>query len=202
MLLIVLRRVLIPIGILAGLVALAGCGSGADADEPDAAASIQSRWWEWAASEPSATNPVADATGAFCLVNQPDDIWFFAGTFGGEVRRECTVPSDRPIVVPLVNLVCYSEEECDQFMLGASGTAELDGQSITPDRIEAEPITYNAVFANPITYDEGRYDAIACGLWVRIEPLTVGRHELIIHGQAADFTVDVEYAFEVIESNQ
>src|SRR5262245_25784902 len=63
---------------------------------------MQGRWWSWAATEPEDTNPVADATGKFCDRNQPDDIWFLAGTFGGKAQRRCSVPADRLIVVPLL----------------------------------------------------------------------------------------------------
>src|SRR4051812_43698253 len=58
---------------------------------------IQERWWTWAASSPEERNPVADLTGRFCGEDQPSDVWFFAGTFGGEADRSCQVPAGRPL---------------------------------------------------------------------------------------------------------
>jgi hypothetical protein len=54
---------------------------------------IQQRWWSWAVAEETATNPVVDRSGADCARNQPDDLWFLAGTFGVAVRRTCSVPA-------------------------------------------------------------------------------------------------------------
>lgn len=62
---------------------LAGCGGGADtAEGPLSSEELQGRWWTWASTEPAATNPVADEDGSACGRNQPEDVWFRAGTFG------------------------------------------------------------------------------------------------------------------------
>ena len=54
---------------------------------------LQRRWWTWAASEPERVgNPVADQDGSSCGRNQPRDVWFLAGFFGGQVERTCSVP--------------------------------------------------------------------------------------------------------------
>src|SRR5262249_12325700 len=50
------------------------------------------RWWQWALSVPTATNPIIDSTGAQCAQAQTGKVWFLAGTFGGAVTRSCTVP--------------------------------------------------------------------------------------------------------------
>ena len=60
-------------------------------------ADLQAKWWTWALSSPQARNPVADPTGQFCAEDQPKDVWFLAGTFGGAAQRTCEVPGGRPL---------------------------------------------------------------------------------------------------------
>ncbi len=55
-------------------------------------------WWQWCSAEPDDTNPVADMTGEICDKNQTDsDVWFLAGTFGGEAERTCIIPAGKAI---------------------------------------------------------------------------------------------------------
>ncbi|MGW0121297.1 signal protein [Streptomyces sp. NPDC003327] len=206
-------------------VALAGCGaeSGPDAEAGDAAGSVsatpgvtgsasgapegggeklasgelQERWWTWAASEPEGTNPVADPDGRSCGRNQPRDVWFLAGTFGGEVERTCEVPAGRPIAAPLVNLF-GQRQDCAAFVRGARGTAVLDGKAVEPEVHGGAPIVVIGARGNPITGEEGRFGGVVgCGLWVRLPPLAPGRHELEIRGRSGDFTVGVDYVLTV-----
>ncbi|WP_285781292.1 signal protein [Microbispora sp. NBRC 16548] len=193
-------RSVLPLLVLLGL--LVGCGavgrkSSTDdvvSSEPSASPveSIQGRWWTWASSEAESTNPVADDTGEFCDRNQPEDVWFLAGTFGGTVRRTCALPSGRPVVFPLVNLV-GSQADCEDFMVTAKGGAVLDGRPARPERMEEEDVAVTGVADNPLTGVEGTESFYACGLWVRLQPLRPGRHTLTIHGSSGGFRVGADY---------
>jgi hypothetical protein len=63
-------------------------------------------WWKWAFSVPADKNPVTDLNGEFCDENQPDGkVWFLAGSFGvPNVQRKCTIPRNRAVFYPLVNI--------------------------------------------------------------------------------------------------
>jgi hypothetical protein len=182
--------------------AVSACASG---DEPIGrpvpggreVADVQERWWTWAMAEETVTNPVVDESGADCARNQPDDVWFFAGTFGGPVRRSCTVPAGRPIVAPLVNLIAASASDCEAFVSAATGSAELDGRPLVPARMEAEPVAVRGIDGNPITDSSEQFDGVACGLWVTIAAPGTGSHTLTIHGESGDFEVRADYTFEV-----
>ncbi|MBG0817289.1 signal protein [Planomonospora sp. ID82291] len=163
---------------------------------PAPAEDVQGRWWTWASSEPEETNPVADPTGRFCDRNQPEDVWFLAGTFGGTVKRTCGVPADRPIVVPLVNLVA-DRASCTSFMATAEGSATLDGNEIAPERLERDGVSVTGVEGNPLTGASGSQDYYACGLWVRLPPLEPGEHTLVVRGSSEDFEVGVDYTITV-----
>ncbi|MFJ8663189.1 signal protein [Streptomyces sp. NPDC093795] len=197
------------------LAAVAGCGAGV-APGPEGAAGpvtastapaavrvglpsaeLQGRWWSWAASEPSATNPVADEDGSACGRNQPQDVWFLAGTFGGQVARACEVPSGRPLLAPVVNSF-GDPEDCAAFMTSAKGTVLLDGKAVEPESYPGDSIVVQALEGNPVTGEAGRFAATGCGLWVQLPPLAPGAHSLKIRGSAGDFSTGVDYALTVV----
>ncbi|MFE5212826.1 signal protein [Streptomyces sp. NPDC056600] len=164
-------------------------------------AELQGRWWTWAAAEPETTNPVADTDGSACGRNQPDDVWFLAGTFGDQVERACQVPHGRPIVVPVVNLV-GDQESCAAFMRDAEGTVLLDGKAVEPERYEGDSITMRGAQGNPITAEEGLFTATGCGLWVQLPSLSPGTHALEVRGRSDDFSTGVDYALTVSASSR
>ena len=107
------RRVLVTLLVLAAF-GLAGCSSTPSAQVPNTphpstsrsevpADSLAARWWLWAGSTPTETNPVTDTTGRQCSGMQPTDVWFLAGTFGdGPVTRKCKIPSGRQVFLPVL----------------------------------------------------------------------------------------------------
>jgi hypothetical protein len=163
---------------------------------------IQATWWQWASTEPTATNPVVDSTGVHCARNQPAGMWFLAGTFGDRARRRCTVSPGVPLVVPAVNLAGSDERDCRDFMADASGTIEFDGAQVQLERIEHEPITFTAGAGNPVTGDAGVTERAGCGLWARIPAPASGEHTVRIHGTSGTFEVTAEYILTVPAPSQ
>ncbi|MCX5078250.1 signal protein [Streptomyces sp. NBC_00424] len=160
------------------------------------AADLQGRWWTWAASSTSDSNPVSDQDGHLCAKGQSGGIWFLAGTFGGAVTRTCTVPAGVPVAFPLVN--SFGEAgDCDEFMASARGSAVLDGRALEPRRHEATAVQISAVDGNPVTQDGGRFRTQACGLWVQLDPPAPGSHTLGIRGSSGSFSVSVDYKLQV-----
>ncbi|MEV5618193.1 MULTISPECIES: signal protein [Streptomyces] len=182
------------------LIAVVGCGpaTSAAAKPMTPAGELQSRWWTWAASEPEKTNPVADEDGSSCARNQPGDVWFLAGTFGGSVKRACTVPEGRPLVFPVVN--SFGDGlDCLEFMEDAEGTAILDGQPIESEVYTGDTITVEALDGNAVTGEREHFTTTGCGLWVRMPAPGLGGHILQISGRSGDLSVDVEYRLTVEE---
>jgi hypothetical protein len=66
-------------------------------------------WWTWVYETPFTGHPLVDETGSDCATNQPSDVFYLGGTFGGDASRTCTVPKGVPVLVPLVN---YSFDNC------------------------------------------------------------------------------------------
>jgi hypothetical protein len=156
-------------------------------------ADLQGRWWSWAATESWETNPVADDDGRDCGRNQPEDVWFLAGTFGGHAERMCTVPAGRPIALPVVNML-GGAEDCGAFMAYAEGTMKLDGAEVDMDRYAYTNVTVTASAGNPLTTEGGTFPSGACGLWAQLPPLEPGEHSLRLAGSSGDFSVSVVYS--------
>ncbi|MBV6699046.1 hypothetical protein [Kitasatospora aureofaciens] len=52
---------------------------------------------------------------------------------------------------------------------------------------------------NPFTGSETSQNTWACGLWVRLDPLAPGSHELAIRGESGSFSTAVDYRLEVVK---
>ena len=57
------------------------------------------KWWQWFTSIPLKDSPANDPTGEKCGLNQDDsNVWYMAGTFGGDNERTCAIPSGKAIL--------------------------------------------------------------------------------------------------------
>ncbi|MFG1960066.1 signal protein [Nonomuraea sp. NPDC049028] len=144
---------------------------------------------------------MSDPTGKFCDRNQPKDIWFLAGTFGGTAQRACRVPAGRPMLAPLVNLAS-TRAGCKKFMAAAKGKATLDGKPVTPERMEDAVVHVTSVADNPATGMGGTTTFYACGIWARFQPLPPGHHTLSIRGSSGAFHTAVDYTLTVETAQQ
>ena len=170
------------------------------------------RWWQWAGSVPAGVNPVTDTTGEHCDEGQTGHVWFLAGSFGGEVTRECTIPSGQTLLVPLVNFsadnfVCVDPDSnftfdelraiaaanidlVEELALSVDGVAltNLESyrvQSPTPFDITLPP---DDVFA-PVCGDSYPrvIPSVADGFYVMLAPLSKGEHTIVLHGAIPAF---------------
>src|SRR5829696_6079893 len=65
------------------------------------------KWWQWFVPIPTNDNPAVDRTGEKCAVGQNDpNVWYLAGTGGGEATRTCTIPAGKAIFFPIINVEC------------------------------------------------------------------------------------------------
>ncbi|MFJ6305783.1 signal protein [Streptomyces althioticus] len=176
---------------------LARCGGGADtAEGPLSSEELQGRWWTWASTEPGATNPVADEDGSACGRDQPEDVWFLAGTFGTRAERARAVPEGVPLAFPLVNMF-GTPADCADFMATAEGSAVLDGEKVDADAHQTESVEIRSGVGNPVTGTDGSSIAQRCGLWAKLPALEPGEHSLEIRGRSGGFSVGVDHTLTV-----
>jgi len=180
------------------------------------------KWWQWAFSMPEPINPMIDDTGRNCANNQTGPVWLLAGTGGGAVSRECTIPSDKGILVPIINVACDSATEPTldtEAELRACAKADQDtviGKEITVDGLNVGNLDRYR-FQSPLfnlTYAENNIagvapqtaKAVSDGFWILLEPLSPGIHEIHFKALLGDltatgtmnFALDVTYLLTVV----
>jgi hypothetical protein len=172
------------------------------------------KWWQWAYAGPDGKNVIQDTTGKFCAKNQPQGkVWFLAGTFGGSVKRKCTIPPNRALFYPLDTILwtdcpgtsdanLKEKEIRDQLAKDYADnscqlTSTLDGVSISSLRIltvrtQSPKFTTilpknNLVSGCPAPLPAGRTGReISDGYWIMLPPLTPGKHKLTLHWASCD----------------
>jgi hypothetical protein len=173
------------------------------------------RWWQWALSIPAAVNPVLDTTGQFCGVGQTGQVWFLAGTFGGDATRTCTVSPERMLFFPFLNQVCSTvlgdgttEAELRACANGfvdailASPltilTVTIDGQpvqALETYRAQSPPGTFDITFPPGAVFGipEGPSASVSDGLWLMLAPLSPGNHLISFGAVTPTFSFAVTY---------
>ncbi len=180
------------------------------------------KWWQWAYSMPEAINPMIDDTGRNCANNQTGPVWFLAGTGGGAVTRECTIPSDKGILIPIINVECDSATEPaldTEAELRACAKEDQDtviGKEITVDGLNVgnlDSYRFQTSVFN-LTLPENNIagvapqtaKAVSDGFWILLEPLPPGMHEVKFKALLGDptatgatnFALDVTYLLTVV----
>jgi hypothetical protein len=162
---------------------------------------LTEEWTRWALEAPAETNPIADTTGEHCHVGQGDGPWFLAGTFGGSVERECTIPADTPLFFPLVNRWCLPPDSwveqpgnyeyyVNEWLPGYQSanrahtcelTLRVDGVELLADTAERDEELYVAI-TEPFAIGDHSYVG-ADGHFGLFQPLPPGDHVLELGGK-------------------
>jgi hypothetical protein len=173
-------------------------------------------WWEWAQMESIENNPIHDPTGEKCAVNQVYDAWFLAGTTGGRVERDCTIPASKAIFLPLLNTECSTAEDpsltTEEALRDCARNnapdrarvvlrASIDGQEI-PDLekywTESSLYNYTLPERNIWGAPPGPTQQVAAGYYLMLGPLQQGTHILHFSGANIDLAGTQTFATEVI----
>lgn len=180
-------------------------GSGAEPAlpyDPRSPEGLAARWVQWVASAGPLKNPVADETGEHAALNQPDDVWFLAGSYGEQVQRRCVVPVGRDLFLPVFNMWHVGADGPPEVMDRASGTLVVDGKTVSPDVISTPvPFTVAGARFNGVTRSRKGVPTTVWGLWKLVPALSPGQHELrAVGGDGYGFTVDVSYRLTVSDA--
>ncbi|HEX4885522.1 MAG TPA: hypothetical protein VFX05_15370 [Casimicrobiaceae bacterium] len=173
-------------------------------------------WWQRALSVPLAQNPVVDEAGSRCAIGQHGEAWFLAGTAAGSGARQCSVPADRWLVVPLANQLAMGEGDEDPLALQREASVCVDAVYRMHSELDGKPV---AKLHGPVRVQSGVFTAavphdglvpagvvgplVDDGWYVVLPPQPAGRHVLRLgmstagcHGGAA-YDVDVVYTLDV-----
>ncbi len=204
------RIVVLALGVLLALASAAPMASaqvGQGAKASGKAGELAADWWQWALSEPVATNPLVGSymDGPQCdgrpVTDVPGKKWFLAGSFDGSaVERTCTMPVGTQLFFPVGNVVFLITEPgeteeiarqyVNEFMEAVLADPELsievtvDGKEVKSKRIvRAESALFTATVPEDNLFSgfglpAGEYEAVADGLWAALPPLPPGEHTI------------------------
>jgi hypothetical protein len=150
------------------------------------------KWWQWFIGIPNTEQPFPDTTGAKCNTNQAGPVWYLVGS-AGKVERNCTIPSDKAIIFPILNTECsYSEspslkneEELRKCAVDSNKNAvlkaSLDNREIKNiDRYRITSELFNVTYpSDPVFPTNSNFSqAVSDGWFLMLEPLKPGQHEI------------------------
>ncbi|TFV66579.1 UNVERIFIED_ORG: hypothetical protein E4P37_06220 [Bacillus sp. AZ43] len=167
--------------------------------EPSSAPGLAARWVQWVAASGPIKNPLDDATGEYAGLNQPDDVWFLAGSYGKRMHRRCAVPAGRPLFLPAFNTWYWPTDVPPLVMEDAHGSLTVDGAAVQLQEIGTPvPFVVAGARLNGVTNTRKPVPATVWGLWGQVPPLEPGGHELhVTGGDGYGFEVDVTYSLVV-----
>jgi hypothetical protein len=172
-------------------------------------------WWQWALSQPAATNPLLDETGAQCGNEQEGKVWFLAGAITGDpVTRTCTVPSGKALLFPVINAfycaepddppeertVAFAREQVAYVEAATDLAATIDGRAVRklPAYFEESAVfsvvlPEDNIFGDPDLGGVRLEPCVDAGYYLVVRPLRPGEHTIHFAGTTGDFSVDVTY---------
>lgn len=178
-------------------------------------AQLTALWWEWILEQPATGNPIFDETGEDAANGQPleDVVFFLAGTLGGAVTREFTVPADTALFFPLVNNIGFAPHPAPQPKKDENQVPQLRTLFAAPliDSVSELHVTLDngggpisllnsvtriksPVFKFTAPDDgivQGTFRGVSDGYWLFLPPLPPGTYVLNFGGTSTDFAVDI-----------
>ncbi len=159
-------------------------------------------WWQWALSQ-SVPNDAFSGNNA--SVGQAGPVFYIAGTTGGSATRSFTVPGDKFLLVPLINVVVPGPASAETSLRADAASfiatvdslfATIDGNAVSQSELftheESSPLfSFVAANNNPFGFPPGTSDAVSDGYWLMLDPLGTGVHTISFGGATPDFTVGV-----------
>ncbi len=150
------------------------------------------KWWQWFIGIPNSQQPFPDTTGEKCNTNQAGPVWYLVGS-AGNVERNCSIPSSKAILFPILNTECsYSESpslkneaELRKCAVDSNKdailSASLDNREIKDiDKYKITSGLFNVSYpSDPVFPTNSNFSqAVSDGWFIMLEPLKPGQHEL------------------------
>lgn len=163
------------------------------------------KWWQWAESIPLDKSPFDDPTGHRCGTSQNDsNVWFLAGTLGGDAVRTCEIPAGKAVMFTVINVQCnffvdkVSKNEADLRKCAKDDqdtvnvlNATVDGKVVENiDQFRTQSPLFNLTFPpnNVAGVAPGTTQAISDGWFIILKPLPSGQHQIRSYGASIDPT--------------
>ena len=174
-----------------------------------------STWWTWFFSTPIENHPAFDETGNKSCANPFDpNVWFLAGTTGGNAERTITIPAGKAVLLPVINVATsYSEnpnlkteEEMTSFIQAhmkdiAKREASIDGEKVDiseKHRVRSKSFEFSFPSNNIYGVKEGQTRGVGEGYWLFLRPLARGTHYITTSGACMSGRVQIGVKIKLI----
>jgi hypothetical protein len=173
---------------------------------------LTGEWWNWGFQKPSPLVGSYNKNSPKCEGKYVPGVFFLAGSAFDpkmpSVERNCTVPARKPILLPVVNVICSKaftehqpkpdpkpyDKKCaepitdDVIDPPSKFFATLDGKDLKQRRIASGIFQWTIESKkNPYGLDPGTYPAASDGLWVFLKDgLKPGKHTIKFGGTFKD----------------
>jgi hypothetical protein len=168
------------------------------------------RWWQWVLSIAKTDNPLVDQNGENCANNQSGPVWFLAGTLKGPADRSCTIPADKAILFPVINVEASVAEgdgkreeelaarvkfEMDQITDIRAMICETNLDELKQYRIQSPLFNLTLPADNVLGLPAQTTEMISEGYWLFLKPLEPGNYDLYSFGSclAGRIKIGVSY---------
>jgi hypothetical protein len=155
------------------------------------------RWWQWVLSIAKTENPLVDKNGKNCANNQSGPVWFLAGTLEGSAKRSCTIPADKAILFPVINVEASVAEgdgsteeelsacvriEMDQITDMRAMISGTNLYELKQYRIQSPLFNVTLPADNVLGLPGQTTKMMSEGYWLFLKPLEPGNYDLYSFG--------------------
>ena len=150
------------------------------------------KYWQWDYSVPKDQHPLDNYTPEKCANGQQGPVWFLSESLSGTQERTCTIPAGKSILAAVLTGQCNRSDPTlqndeDVRKCATEGndygvvSATLDGVPIKNlDQYRTDSGYFNLTIPADNIFNEppGIYRAFVNGIFVFLEPLHSGTHDL------------------------
>src|SRR5215218_11157904 len=168
------------------------------------------KWWQWVLPIAKTENPLVDDTGKNCANNQSGHVWFLAGTLKGPAERSCTIPADKAILFPVINVEASVAEgdgtteeelaarvkfEMDQITDIRAMISGTNVNELKQYRIQSPLFDVTLPVNNVLGLSAQTTEMMSEGFWLFLKPLEPGKYDLNSFGSclAGRIKIGVSY---------
>jgi hypothetical protein len=172
------------------------------------------QWWRWCYAKPNENLVSDNLREPYVGCDNFRNVWFLAGTFGGDASRKCRIPLGKSLFFPLINdLISFATDPHlrNESELRMYAKADLDETSIPPTRANVDGFeipnieryrVQTRVFdialppRKPNSTEAGSWfssripvttRAVSDGYWVFLKPLRNGLHRIEFVGEKLQY---------------
>jgi hypothetical protein len=156
------------------------------------------KWWDYNVDIGAEVHPRDNFSPERCNLDQKqvDPVYYLPDNLSGEEQRNCSVPAGKAILAPLLTMSCWDDNtdpnlKTEQGLQECSRegneygvvSATLDGRKIlNVEQYRTTSDVFNITVAKDNAFQSlyGTFPSIADGFFVFLEPLSPGKHSLVL----------------------